>query len=178
MTTTVLLIGFAVVVLLLFMQTALRRKPTPDLGALDTYIEPVDLRAFRNLIDPAEEDYLREQLPPGRFRVIQRKRLCTTLEYVRCVAGNAAVLLRVGEAARRDPNQEVASAARALANNALRLRVNAMLAMATLYGRLVLPGARISVGQVTDAYENLTHGLVRLARLQNPAYASRVAAVI
>ncbi len=179
MITTALLIAFAVAAVVVLMRAARRRrKPVPDLQALEAYTQPVDVAAFRNLIDPAEEDYLRERLPAGEFRAIQRERLRATLEYVRRTAYNAAILLRVGEAAGRDRNPEVAAAARALVNNALRLRVSAMLAMVVLYGRIVMPGARISVGRVTDAYENLTQGLVRLARLQDPAYATRVSAAI
>jgi len=60
----------------------------------------------------------------------------------------------------------------------LRLRVSAMLATVVLHGRIVMPGARISVGRVTDACENLIQGLVRLAGLQGPTYASRVSAAI
>ncbi len=178
MITTTLLIAFALAAVLVLMWAARRQKPVPDLQALEAYTQPVDVAAFRNLIDPAEEDYLRERLPAGKFRAIQRERLRATLEYVRRTACNAAILLRVGEAARRDPNPEVAAAARVLVNNALRLRINAMLAIVVLYGRIVMPGARISVGRVTDAYENLTQGLVRLARLQDPAYVTRVSAAI
>jgi len=179
MITTALLIAFALVVVGVLIRAARRRRdPVPDLQALETYTQPVDLAAFRNLIDPAEEDYLRENLPAGRFHTLQRERLRATLEYVRRTAYNSAILLRVGEAARRDQNPEVAAAARTLVNDALRLRMNAMLAMVVLYGRIVMPGARISVGRVTDIYENLTQGLVRLTRLQDPAYAARVSAAV
>jgi hypothetical protein len=37
-------------------------------------IRPVDVRAFRNLIDPAEESYLRQNLPPAEFAAIHRER--------------------------------------------------------------------------------------------------------
>jgi len=179
MITTALLIVFALVAALVLFRTARRQHlPVPGLQALEEYTRPVDLAAFRNLIDPAEEDYLREHLPADKYRAIQRERLRAALEYVERTAYNGAILLRVGEAARRDPNPEVAAAARELVNNALRLRLNARLATVVLYGRIVLPGARISVGRVTDTYENLTQGLVRLTRLQDPAYATRVAAAI
>jgi len=179
MITTTLIVAFVVAVLLVLIWAALgRHLAAPGLQGLDGYLRPVDMPAFRNLIDPTEEDYLREHLPAREFRAIQRQRLRATLEYVQRTAGNAAILLRVGEAARRDHDPEVAAAARALVNNALRLRMNAMLAMVALYGRIVMPGARISVGRVTDAYENLTQALVRLARLVDPAYAAHVSAAI
>ena len=43
-----------------------------ELGGLT---EPVDLAAFRNLVDPAEEAYLREHLPPPAFREVERARM-------------------------------------------------------------------------------------------------------
>jgi len=177
-TTTLLIVFAAVAVLVLIRGARWHHRPVPALQALEEYTRPVDLAALRNLIDPAEEDYLRERLPAGTYRAIQRERLRAALEYVQRTAYNSAILLRVGEAARRDPNPEVAAAARALANDAMRLRVHARLAMLVLYGRIALPGARISVGRVTDIYENLTQGLVRLTRLQDPAHATRVSAAV
>jgi len=63
-------------------------------------------------------------------------------------------------------------------NDALRLRMNAMLATIVLYARIAVPGARISIGRLTDIYENLTQGLVRLTRLQSPARAARVSSAV
>jgi len=179
MIATGILIAFALVTAGLLIRAIRRRRgPVPDLSALDAYTRPVDLPAFRNLIDPAEEDYLRQRLPGGQFRALQRERAHAALDYVRRTAYNGALLLRVGEAASHDQDPEVAAAARALMNDALRLRMNAMLAMVVLYGRMAMPGARISVGRVTDIYENLTQGLVRLTRLQDPAHAARVSAAV
>ena len=179
MITNALIIAFVVVVLLVLVRAALTRHVSaPSLLALEEQIKPVDMPAFRNLIDPAEEDYLREHLPTHTFRDIQRQRMRSALEYVQRTAYNGALLLRVGEAARRDHNPAVAAAARELVNNALRLRLNAKLDTVVLYGRIAMPGARISVGRITDAYENLTQNLVRLARLQDPASAARVSAAV
>ena len=179
MITTAFLIAFAAAAVVVLIRAARRHHhPVPDLQALEEYTRPVDLAAFRNLIDPAEEDYLRRHLPAGKFRALQRERLHAALEYVQRTAYNGAILLRVGEAARRDPNPEVAAAAHELVNNAMRLRVHAWLATVVLCGRIAMPEARISVGRVTDRYENLAHGLMRLTRLQNPACATRVSAAI
>jgi len=179
MIVTGILIAFALVTAGLLIRAIRRRRgPVPHLSALDAYTRPVDLPAFRNLIDPAEEHYLRQRLPAGQFRALQRERAHAALDYVRRTAYNGALLLRVGEAASHDQDPEVAAAARALMNDALRLRMKAMLAMVVLYGRMAMPGARISVGRVTDIYENLTQGLVRLTRLQAPAHAARVSAAV
>jgi uncharacterized protein (DUF433 family) len=179
MITTALLIVFALLAVLVLWRVARRQHlPVPDLQALAEYTRPVDLAAFRNLVDPAEEDFLRAQLPADKFRAIQRERLRAALQYVERAAHNGAILLRVGEAARGDPNPEVAAAGRELVDNALRLRLNARLATVVLYGRMVMPGARISVGRITDTYESLAQGLVRLSRLRDPSHATRVSAAI
>ena len=179
MITTIAIVTFAVLVLVTLGWALLRHHgPAPDLQTLDTYTRPVDLAAFRNLIDPSEEDYLRGHLPAGKFRSIQRQRMRAALEYVQRTAYNAALLMRVGEAARQSENAEIASAASALVNDALRLRMNAGLAILFLYARIALPGSRISVGRVTDVYESLTAGLLRLTRLQDPAAAPRISAAV
>jgi hypothetical protein len=179
MITTGILIALAVLAVVVLLRAVRRHhRPVPELQALEDYTRPVDLAAFRNLIDPAEEDYLRQQLPAEQFRALQRQRLRAALEYVRRSAYNAAILLRVGEAARRNPSPEVAAAASELVNQAVQLCVNARLATLVLYARLVLPGARFSVGRLTDRYENLIQGLVRLTRLQDPACATRIAAAV
>ena len=179
MITTAILIALALLVMGVLVGALRRRRaPAPDLPALDAYTQPVDLAAFRNLIDPAEEDYLRQQLPAAQFRSLQRERTYAALEYVKRTAYNGALLMRVGEAASHDQNREVASAGRTLMNDALRLRMNAMLATIVLYARIAVPGARISIGRLTDIYENLTQGLVRLTRLQSPARATRVSSAV
>ena len=179
MTLTLILVAAALLLAALLLRSARgHAQMIRELPQLEGLTRPVDLAAFRNLIDPAEEDYLRLHLPPGRFRAIQRERLRAALEYVRRTAYNGAILLRIGEAARRDHNPEVAAAGRDLVTDALRLRLNAKLATVVLYGRILIPDARISVGRITDAYENLAQGLARLARLRDPAYATRVSALV
>src|SRR2546425_9222969 len=51
---------------------------------LEGCTEPIDLPAFLNLLDPAEEEFLRANLSPQVFRRIQRQRLLAAAEYVRC----------------------------------------------------------------------------------------------
>lgn len=180
MITTGFLIALAVAGFVVLVRALWRHhRPAPELQVLEDYTRPVDLDAFRNLIDPAEEEYLREHLPAGKFHAVQRQRLRAALEYVQRTAYNATILMRVGEAARHDPNPEVAAAASELVNSALRLGINARLATLVLYGRILLPDARISVGRrVTETYENLTQGLVRLTRLQEPASAARISSAV
>lgn len=149
-----------------------------DLEELPGKTQPVDLAAFRNLTDPAEEEYLRAQLPAREFRRLQRQRMRAALEYIRRAAQNAALLVRLGEAARRSPDPEVAQAARELVDNAVRLRLYALLAEVKLRARLLLPGARLSSAPLLDRYQRLTQAVGRLSRAQKPSFAGRISAAL
>lgn len=178
---TITLIVFAVALLLaaLVLRAARGRAAiVHELPELEGLTRPVDLVAFRNLVDPAEEQYLRANLSRHQFRMIQRQRMRAALEYVERTNHNGAILLRLGESARRDANSEVAAAGRELVSRALRLRMSALLATGILYARIAVPEAQISIGYVADIYENLANGLVRLTRLQHPTYVTSVSAVI
>jgi hypothetical protein len=179
MTVTLLIIVFAAAAIALFLGAVrAHRQMARELPQLEDLTQSVDLAAFRNLVDPAEESYLRENLSRPQFRAIQRQRLQAALEYVRRTAHNASLLLRAGEAALRSEDPEIAMAGRELVNHALLLGIRAKLAVPLLYARIALPGAHISVGRVIDVYQRLTEDAVRLARLQNPAYAARITAAI
>jgi len=178
---TITLIVFAVALLLAALLLRAARghaamvRELPDLEGLT---RPVDLAAFRNLVDSAEEAYLRASLPRPQFRMIQRQRMRAALEYVGRTKHNGAILLRLGESVNRDPNPEVATAGRELVDKALRLRMSALVATGILYARIAMPEAPISIGRVADMYETLTDDVLRLTRLQNPTYVTRVSAVI
>ena len=125
-------------------------------------IRAVDLEAFRNLIDPGEEDYLRANLPPADFRKIQRERLLAAIEYISCARDNAAVLLHLAEPARRSTEPGVAEAAAKLINDAISLRLYALVVIPKLYLGIVLPGRPAMPVLVADRYEQLTSQVARL----------------
>jgi len=139
---------------------------------------PVDIDAFRNLVDPVEEDFLRENLPPGEFRAIQRERLRAAVEYVSCAAHNAAILVRLGEAARLSLDPKIVEAGQQLLDTALRLRLNALLATIRLYLGIALPGAHLSAGRLVDNYQHLSSLAGQLVYMQYPARASRLPAIL
>jgi hypothetical protein len=163
MITTIILVSAALVTLLVLLRLAQKRALAFRwLQAPATYLRSVDLEAFRNLIDPSEEQFLRAHLPPAEFRRIQRQRLRATVQYVSAVAHNAKVLLRLGQAARLSSDPSIAAAAENLVETALQLRFTAFRSLALLYWRIILPGRHASLAPVAEGYEQITGQVVML----------------
>jgi hypothetical protein len=168
MTITIFLVVFAVLAIVALVVSARGRSAhVADVAELEGRLRPVDVLAFRNLVDLSEEEFLRDNLPPRAFRAIQRERISAAVEYVNCVAQNASLLLRLGEAARASTDPEIANAGNELVESALRIRIYALSAGIKLRARLVLPGLTVSPTAVSNSYENLTGLVSRLGRLQH-----------
>jgi hypothetical protein len=173
---TITLVVFAMTALLVILFTVRgRSEQITSVAELQGKIRPVDILAFRNLVDPQEESYLRSCLPAGEFRIIQRKRMRAAIEYVQCVAANSAILLRLGEAARLSADPEVANAGKELVESASKSRILSLSVGLKLRARLVLPGLRVSPVAVSNSYENVTGLVGRLGRLQHRHRALSVA---
>jgi hypothetical protein len=132
------------------------------------HIRAVDIEAFRNLVDPDEEEFLRTNLAPAEFRRIQRERLRAAVDYISCAAQNAAILLRLADAGRRSADPATAEAAEKLVNNAIRLRLYALQTIPQLYLGMILPGARISSGRIAESYEQMTRLVILLGCQRYP----------
>jgi hypothetical protein len=165
---TVVLIVFALFAILgIVAATRGRGENVTTVAELQGKLRPVDIIAFRNLVDAEEEEFLRENLPSPTFRSVQRERMRAAAEYVQCVAHNASVLLRLGEAARLSADPEIAQAGRELVESALRIRIYALSAGLKLRVSMVMPGLHISPAAFSTSYENLTGVVSRLGRLQH-----------
>ncbi|HZP02394.1 MAG TPA: hypothetical protein VFD30_19080 [Terriglobia bacterium] len=145
-------------------------------GSLAARIQPVDLEAFRNLADPAEDDYLRRRLPPAEFRAVRRRRLRAMAAYVQVAARNATVLVRIGQAALAARDPRTAEAAYQLVHQALLLRRNAALALLRIYVALAWPNSGPAASLIVRGYEQLNGSAMLLGRLQNPAEPVRISA--
>ena len=134
----------------------------------------IDIGAFRNLISPQEENYLRHNLPAGEFRRIQKERMRAAVAYIQNALHNAAILLRLGEAAQRSSDPQLAVAGRQLVDNAIRLRLYAFFALLKLYLNIAFPGLRLSPLAVADRYERLTEAVAHFTRLREPGLVTRI----
>lgn len=141
---------------------------------LQGHTTAIDVGAFRNLISPEEENYLRRNLPAGEFKRIQRERMRAAVAYIQCALQNAAILLRLGEAAQRSAQPNLAAAGRKLVDTAIRLRLYAFFALLKLYLNIAFPGLHLSPLAVADRYERLTDAMARFTRLQQPGLVTRI----
>jgi len=174
---TLVFLALAVLFLLLYLEGG-RKSSVHRVEDLVGHTRPVDIDAFRNLMDPQEEDYLRANLVPCDFRVIQRERSRAAIDYIRNTAHNAAFLLHLGEAASRSADPRVALAGKQLIDSAVRLRVYALLAIAKLYLRIALPHARLSPTRLAEKYQDLSSLAGQLAHMQAPSQAVRLSALL
>jgi hypothetical protein len=148
---------------------------------LEAQLEPIDVAAFRNLIDPAEDEYLRRHLSAAQFRVTQRARLRARAAYVRVAGRNAALLIRMGQTALAATNARandvrIREAALRLVNDALLLRRNAGLALLRIYADMAWPNRSTATAGILDRYERLSDSAMLLGRLRNPTVPVRVTA--
>jgi len=150
---------------------ARRQRHTPK--AALTELVPLDVEAFRNLTDPAEEDYLRRHLPPAEYRTVRRARLRAMAAYVHLASRNAALLAQIGQAVAMQKDPERARATRRMINDAFLLRRNATVALARIYLALVLPGTGAALPRFQDQYMKVVASAMLFGRLQDPASASR-----
>jgi hypothetical protein len=169
MTIAVLLVIAAALALVFILGITVSRSLQISSGTgLAEQIQPIDIEAFRNLVDPEENEYLRRRLPAAEFRLVGRKRLRAMAAYVQVAGRNAAILVRIGQAAMTGDSQ-TREAARRLVDSALLLRRNAAFALLRIYIALLWPNSGFAAVPILHGYERLNGAAMLLGRLQNPA---------
>ncbi len=163
-----ILAALGIVLLLLYLEGG-RSSGSPAIQDLSILARPVDIDAFRNLVDPAEEDFLRVNLSPREFRAVQRERLRAAVDYIRSAARHATELLRLGEAAASQPDARIAQAGRQLVESAAHLRLLTLLVLAQLCFRIALPTTRLSYARLVDRYQRLSGLAGQLIVMQRPS---------
>ncbi len=175
MTLAIILVCAAAVALAVILSLAVSRGLQVNSGSSPAdSIRPIDLDALRNLINPAEDEYLRVRLPAAAFRRVRRARLRAMAAYVQIASRNAVVLVSVAQASLSSADPSVVSAARQLAENALLLRRNATVLLARIYIALLWPYSGQVGVRVVERYEQLSRSAMLLGRLRNPAVPVRL----
>ncbi|HEY6350557.1 MAG TPA: hypothetical protein VI636_14215 [Candidatus Angelobacter sp.] len=137
-----------------------RRKQTAE--------KPIDLTAFRTLIDRDHDAFLREKLSRVEFFHQKRRKIRVTWKYVRRMADNAAVFMRLASEQRTSSDQTVAETAQQIGEQAAQLRLNCLVAFAKLTVEFAIPSVQLTPAMLAPKYETLKQNLSRLGSLHQP----------
>jgi hypothetical protein len=163
------LVAIAFFALGILVYVAIRnRTRRVDLEKAVQAFRSLDIEAFRNLVDSGEEAFLRENLSPKKFREIKRQRAWAALIYAWEAGRAAAALAKIGQAAQRSSDAEIAASGVQVAENAFRLRLQTIGACLHLLTEVVLPDLRSpSLPPLVDQYERTAETLFRLGRFSS-----------
>ncbi len=157
---TMIVIALALCAITLFYTAARNRSNSAH------SVRPVDVQALRTLLDRDDEVFLRERLPRSRFWRLKRQRILVTLRYVGRIAGNASLVMRLGEAARLNPDPDVAQAAAQVMELATQIRLQCLLAFAKLTAEFALPSLQLTPAVLAPKYQTLRENVLRLGALE------------
>lgn len=169
---TLVAVAFFALVILLYVALRSRARrfdlEKADLEKAVQAFRSLDIEAFRNLVDSAEEAFLRDNLSPKKFREIKRQRAWAALIYAWEAGGAATALAKIGQAAQRSSDPKIAASGVQLTENAFRLRLQTIGACFHLLTEVVLPDLRSpSLPPLVDQYERATETLFRLGRFSS-----------
>jgi hypothetical protein len=160
------LVAVAFFALGILVYIALRsRTRRVDLEKAVQAFRSLDIEAFRNLVDSDEEAFLRNNLSPRKFREIKRQRAWAALLYAWEAGGAATALAKIGQAAQRNPDRQIAASGVQLSENAFRLRLQTAGACLRLLTEILLPDLQSrSIPPLVEQYERAAVTLFQLRR--------------
>jgi hypothetical protein len=169
MSPTVIYVALAVVVVIVLTSIAVRRNRGPiALDQAKALIGSLDIEAFRNLVDPEEEIFLRSRLPADEFLRVKRERAWAALAYARALSHIALQFSRVGHLARSSADHDVAELGQQLANIAVEMRMLALATMGRLFIIATFPSLRLPSPQSLIEHHGRSIGLLaRYSMLQS-----------
>jgi hypothetical protein len=163
-------IGLSAGIILLFLYAAflnLRRRQAPDaeLGDLMNSFLPVNVEVLSEVMNPAQQRYLQETFGRDELLRIYREQVSLTVECMRRMSHNAALLQQVGYAQLHSGNQLIASLAQEMVDAGVHVRLYTFMALVVLRVRSSL--------QVLPLFSAANTGDVRSIVAQSllPAYA-------
>ena len=161
---TLVAVAFVALGILAYITIRSRTRPV-DLEKALLAFRSLDIDAFRNLVDSAEEAFLRENLPLKKFREIKRQRAWVALIYVREAGTAATALAKIGQAAQRSPDPKIAASGIQVTENAFRLRLQTIRTGLYLLTEILLPDLQSrSLPHLVNQYERAAETLFRLGR--------------
>ena len=118
-------------------------------------LHPVDLAAFRNLLSPEEDDFLRSALKTSHYHKVRRARVRAVQQYLLWIAANCATLLALLRLRVTDPDLASAPDTEGLVHHALKLRVISLGFWLLLWIEFLLPGIEVRPAAAIRRYEDV-----------------------
>ena len=136
-------IGLSAGILLLFLYAAflnLRRRQSPgaELGDLMNSFLPVNVEVLSNVINPAQQRHLQETYGRDELLRIYQEQVGLTMECLRRMSHNAALLQQVGYTQLHSGNQLIASLAQEMVDAGVHVRLYTFMALIVLQVRTSL----------------------------------------
>ena len=167
---TLVAVAFFALVILVYVAIRNRTRRVDLEGTVQAF-RSLDIEAFRNLVDPAEEAFLRNHLPPRKFREIKRQRAWAAFLYAWEAGRAATALAKVGQAAQRSLDPEIAASGVQVTENAFRLRLQTVRVSLRLLTEVLVPGlSSRSFPSLADQYDRAAQTLFRLGRFPSGAH--------
>jgi hypothetical protein len=161
---TLVAVAFLALGIVLYLAIRSRTRRVDLEGTVQAF-RSLDIEAFRNLVDSSEEAFLRDNLPPKKFREIQRRRAWAALLYAWEAGRAATALAKVGQAAQRSMDPEIAASGIQVTENAFRLRLQSVRVSLHLLTEILLPDlSSRALPPLVDQYERTAETLFRLGR--------------
>ncbi len=139
----VLWMGLSAALLLLFFYAAFlnlrnRRVRRVRLVQLDELIPsflPVNVETLAELIDPSQEERFRQECSPKELAEFQRQRVQLSIECLRRMSHNAALLQQLGYSQLQSPNQLISSLAQEMIDAGVHVRLYTFVGLIGLHLR-------------------------------------------
>jgi hypothetical protein len=163
-------VGLSAGLVLLFLYAAFlnirrNRAAKVELGDLMSSFLPVNVDVLKELIDPAQQRYLQETYGQEELLRIYREQLRLTIECLRRMTHNAALLQQLGYSQLRSGNQLIASMAQEMIDAGVQVRLYSFIALGVLHLRNALSWVPlIAATKSAQVQQLLSSGLI-------PAYA-------
>lgn len=163
-------IGLSAGILLLFLYAAflnLRRRQSPgaELGDLMNSFLPVDVEVLSNVINPAQQRHLQETYGRDELLRIYQEQVGLTMECLRRMSHNAALLQQVGYTQLQSGNELIASLAQEMVDAGVHVRLYTFMALIVLQVRTSLQWLPLfSAANIGDVRSLISSSLL-------PAYA-------
>jgi hypothetical protein len=152
------IIVLAAVALLVVLGAAVfrQRGQLKSTEELESRWQKVDMEAFLNLVNPAEERYLRRSLSATEFASIQRHRVRVMWEYLGRLSANSKLMMQAAQMVQHHGSPEQMQEATRLVGAATRMRVLIFAVDAYLIVRFLLPQTQDPVRTLVGKYGELT----------------------